>query len=185
MSLMQSLRTLSISGLASSDALAPLRERWLALDPRARPVIMWAAVALVIGIFWAYVYQPMQQSRTQNAARVATLKVALANMQNDAREIASLNSVAAASTSTPNTPSPRTVDSAALTAAFGAAFTVRADTGGQFRVESSRVRYADFVSRLDAAARQFRLNTASLTLSRLHAESDEVSVTLTLQPTAR
>jgi type II secretory pathway component PulM len=162
---------------ATPLSLQPLQQRWSSLDARARPIIAWSVLALFIGLVWAYLYQPMQQSRTQNAARIAAIQAQLASMRAQAEEIRSLNSVAAAS---PSTTTRTSADVASLTAVFGSAFTVRADVGGQYRIEAARIRYIDWLNALDNAMSRQPLKVTALNIKRLAADKDEVSVSMSV-----
>jgi type II secretory pathway component PulM len=156
----------------------PLRARWQQLDPRARPLIAVMTVLLVVGILWAYVYAPIQDSRVRNAERIAALQSQLATMRAQAEEVRALNAIPPAA----STNRAALADAASLTAVFGPAFTVR-NEAGQFRIEAARVRYVDWLAKTDEATQRFRVSVASVQIKRLPAaatSADEVSVSITL-----
>ncbi len=148
-------------------------QRWQALDVLARRIITVASIVLLIAIVWAYVYAPLQASRVSNANRIAALSAQRTIMQRQAAEIAVLKT-------TPDivaTRSQANADVAGLQALFGAAANIKADTGGQFRIDVSQMQYADWLDRVNQALTKFSLRVVLFDLDRDTADTNNAGDT--------
>ncbi len=64
-----------------ADRLAPLRQRYEALAPRERRLVLAAAAALALFLPWQLVWVPLQEAVASAEARAAQRRVELAQMQ--------------------------------------------------------------------------------------------------------
>lgn len=73
-----------------ADRLAPLRQRYEALAPRERRLVLAAAAALALFLPWQLVWVPLQEAVASAEARAAQRRVELAQMQRLAAEARTL-----------------------------------------------------------------------------------------------
>lgn len=86
-------------GAALADALAPLKARWTALQPRERVALAVAAVVVGLGLLWAVAVQPAWTTLREAPARLDALETDLQRMQRlagEARELKAAQPVSAA-----------------------------------------------------------------------------------------
>jgi type II secretory pathway component PulM len=162
----------------------PARSVWAKLSPSGQRAVGVASVLLALGLVWALVYEPLQQSRAKDTQRIAQLRADLAQMQALAAERQSLKSL-------PNLPtagaaaSTRRADVGSLQAELGAAFKVSLVTSGsgskanearaQYRVAVADVAYTELIDRLAAASQRYRLTTREMQLTRKSGSGQSVS----------
>ncbi len=171
----------------------PARQAWTQLSPSGQRAVAVASLLLGIGLLWAFVYQPLQQSRAKDTQRIAQLRADLAQMQALAAERQSLLGL-------PNLPvtgaagsatSARPADVGALQAELGPTFKVLlvpSDTAGgktnpqrtQFRVVVADVPYTELIDRVAAASQRYRLTTRDMALTRKAGTGQSVTGTITL-----
>jgi type II secretory pathway component PulM len=167
-----------------ADITALLRTRWHGLTERGRIAIVVAASLLSVGLFWALVYAPIQQSRLSNRAAIATNATQLALMRAQAAEVQQLRAMAPVAA----TSNRSLADTAGLSAIFGTTAAVSltaatAQTPAQFRVTLKDASFSSVIERLDAATLKYRLRVAGLELVRSPANPGSVSGEVLLQDT--
>jgi type II secretory pathway component PulM len=151
-----------------------LATRWQAMSRNGQRATAVALVLLAATLVWAFVYQPLQQSRERSARSIAKLNADFAAMQRDAAALTALRTTAPVAAAAPS----RAADVASLQGALGPRTTVSiAPPKDAVRVLSFRVvitdqPYVDWLDRTAAATRQYRLAIAGLTLTR---NGDKVS----------
>ena len=164
---------------ALPPSLQQWQARWRTL-PRTRQHVLLALVAMIVAALgWALVYAPLQTSRTQNGKRIVQLQQDLARMQQDAaayQQLKSLPPVVAATTNV------ALADVAGLEAVFGVGSKVSLNASGLFRIDSTAVRYRDWLGRLDQATARYRLNVRELDIRRGKDELFDISATLADKP---
>lgn len=159
--------TTTASG-AIGSAFTP---RWQALSPTGQRVISAVSALLMVGVVWALVYEPIQQSREKDRARITTLQTQLRHMQAQANEVQQLRTMAPVAA----TASLLLADVVQLQTVFGpqASVSLAANTKGAeqpvsmaFRISISQMPYATLVERLEQTSARFRLRVVSAALSR-------------------
>jgi type II secretory pathway component PulM len=147
--------------------------RWQRL-PRQRQLLLLALVTLLlIGIFWGYVFQPIQSSRNLNKARINVLQTQLATMQRDAEEVQKLKSLAPAATINTRTYAPNVK---AFEDIFGAGSKVSVTNSGEWQIDSTRIGYADWLDKTDQLIARYRLSVTNLNIKRLDSNTVETSI---------
>ncbi len=170
---------MNIRSLLSTEGVAaPLLTHWQTFSPQSRRIMLSAFAMLAVGLVWAFVYAPMQSSRKANAVRIANLISQQATMQRQAVELAALKSIAPVT-------SLRTkmlADKSALDGIFGAASKVDMTSNAEFRIVTARMRYVDWLDRVDQSLARFSLQITSLELKRLDGKIEggtEISAEIT------
>lgn len=170
--------------IAASSVGEAARRSWSGLSPSGQRAVTIAATALVIGLAWAFIYQPLQQARERDRQRITQLRAELAQMQTLARERQSLVSVPNLPTTAGSTGSAR-ASVASLQAALGPALKVSAagtsnNTRTRFNVIVSDVGYTDLIDRLSGVSQRYQLTALEMQLTRKAGSGQSVSGTLTL-----
>ncbi len=150
------------------------QSRWLSFAPHSRRTIIAAAALLVAGLLWAFVYVPLESSRFANQQRISKLETQHAVMQLEAAELAPLRTIAPVAGSRVQT----LADKNSLDTIFGATAKIDLSGNGQFRIVIPRMRYIDWLDRLDQTLARFRLRIVSMELNRI--DSADVAVDLLL-----
>jgi type II secretory pathway component PulM len=156
-----------------NTAIENFNYRWAAIPKPRQRLLIGITLLLIIGLSWAYIVQPMLASRVTNTKRIAVLQAQLANMQRDSNAIQSLQSIAPVADTNRKT----FADSQKLEAIFGVNTKVAAMNDGGFRIESTRVNYADWLTKVDSALSRYRLNIVALEIKTIDANSVDVSMT--------
>lgn len=68
---------------------------WVARSPRERAMIAWAGAAVVAVLLFAFVWLPMERTRTRLAQELPPLRASLAEMQAQADEVKALRALPA------------------------------------------------------------------------------------------
>lgn len=177
---------------AIANLAEPARQAWTKLSPQGQRAVSTASLLLALGLVWALVYEPLQQSRAKDSQRISQLRADLAQMQVLAAERQSLQSL-------PNVPttgtavSTRRADVGSLQAELGSAFKVSlmgadaasaktstAPARAQYRVIVNDIAYAELIDRLAAASQRYRLTTREMQLTRKAGSGQSVSGTVLL-----
>ncbi len=137
--------------------------RWQSFSEPSRRIILAATAVLLIGLFWAFIYQPLQTSRATDTKRIAALQTQLQTMQRQGAEIAALKSVAPVAASRGQI----LADKNSLDGIFGAAGRVEMTANATFRITTPRIRYADWLDGVDQALARFRLRIVSVDVKRV------------------
>jgi general secretion pathway protein M len=137
-------------------------QRWSILSARQRNVIVAGAVILSVALLFAYVWLPIQQSRSDNAARLPELRARLTEMQRQAEELQRVRAVAPAGASL------RPLDAQALRAAFsGSQVVVTALDRQRFRLAVADTGYAIWIDELNRLHAQSAVRVEEAALSAL------------------
>ncbi len=137
-------------------------QRWSILSRRQRSVIIAGTGILIVALLFAYVWLPLQHSRSDNAARLPELRAALAEMQRQAEELQRIRSVPPAAASL------RPLDAQALRGAFtGSQVVVTALDRQRFRLAVADTGYAAWIDELNRLQAQSAARVEEATLSGL------------------
>jgi general secretion pathway protein M len=137
-------------------------QRWSILSGRQRSVILVGAGILIVALLFAYVWLPLQHSRSENTARLPELRARLAEMQLQAEELQRIRAVPPAAASL------RPLDAQALRSAFsGSQVSVTALDRQRFRVATADTGYAIWIDELNRLQAQSAARVEEATLSAL------------------
>ena len=137
-------------------------QRWSVLSGRQRSVIAAGAAILIVALLFAYVWLPLQHSRSDNAARLPELRAALAGMQRQTEELQRIRAVPPAAASL------RPLDAQALRAAFtGSQVVVTALDRQRFGLAIADTGYAVWIDELNRLQAQSAARVEDATLSAL------------------
>lgn len=155
-----------------SNAMATIiTPRWQALSPAGQRMITAVSALLTVGVVWAMLYQPIQQSRERDRARIKSLQAQLQQMQDQANEVRQLRTMAPVAA----TASLLLADVVQLQTVFGPQANVSLATNAKgaeqpasiaFRVSISQMPYANLIERLEQTGLRFRLRVLSAALTR-------------------
>ncbi len=167
-------------GARTGDALAPVRQRWNALEPRQQRMIRIGGVLVLLVLAIAWLWLPAARERERLLARLPQMAAELAQMKQQAGEISQLvNS---------NAPAPVNrvpADSAQLQSLFGAAAKISIDRERGFRVVIARIAYAAWWDALAEAQSRHGLRMTALAMKAVAGGNREVSVEMVLTDPAR
>jgi general secretion pathway protein M len=153
-------------------------QRWSMLDRRQRSVIFAGSGILIVALLFAYVWLPLQNSRSDNAARLPELRARLAEMQRQSEELQRIRAVAPAAASL------RPLDAQALRSAFtGSQVSVTALDRQRFRLAAADTGYAVWIDDLNHLQTQSAARVEEATLSAL-AQPGRIRVEATLSASA-
>ncbi len=137
-------------------------QRWSILSGRQRTVILAGAGILIVALLFAYVWLPIQHSRSDNAARLPELRARLAEMQHQAEELQRIRAVPATAASL------RPLDAQALRSAFsGSQVSVTALDRQRFRLAAADTGYVIWIDELNRLQTQSAARVEEATLSAL------------------
>jgi type II secretory pathway component PulM len=156
-----------------NTAIENFNYRWAAIPKPRQRLLIGITLLLAVGLCWAYIVQPILTSRAANTKRISVLQAQLANMQRDSSAIQSLQSIAPVA----DTNRKIFADSQKLEAIFGVNTKVAAMNDGGFRIESTRVNYADWLTKVDNALSRYRLQIVALEIKTQDSNSVDVSLT--------
>lgn len=162
-----------------SPVVAPLQQRWHALEPRQQNWIRFGAIIVVLLLLIAYLWLPAERERQRLIAVLPQMSLQLDQMKLQAQEIAQLNA------STSAVPARTRADSAQLQALFGEGTRVSLDANRAFRVVIPKIAYAAWWDRVNDAQSRFPLRITTLSVQVLPGGNREVSVDMTLADTSR
>jgi general secretion pathway protein M len=153
-------------------------QRWSILSGRQRTVILAGAGILIVALLFAYVWLPLQHSRSDNAARLPELRARLAEMQRQAEELQRIRAVPPAAASL------RPLDAQALRSAFsGSQVSVTVLDRQRFRFATADTGYAIWIDELNRLQAQSAARVEEATLSAL-AQPGRIRVEVTFNAIA-
>lgn len=161
----------------ATSITAQLGARWAALDSRQQRLVQGGGALLVVVLFAALVWLPLERTHKQLAARLPALQTQHAAMQRDAEEVKRLRSLPATLT-TPGSAA-RAPDSNALRTLFPGA-EVTALGSGRYRIVLADGRFGAWLDGVRALNGQ--LVVAELTATRDPANAAKLRIEATLQP---
>lgn len=157
--------------------LQPQRERaqvfWRGLSPQGQRAIGLGSALLLVLLVWGFVVAPLQQSRVRNAAKISTLRVALAEMQRDAAEVAQIRAMP------PVTNANRALaDVNQLQQVFaGASVSMPTQSSGTaFRVQLAKADWPTLTTQIATATARYRLQVARMALRREGAGAENAQL---------
>ena len=128
-----------------ASPLAPLTARWAALNDRQRGLAIWGGAAMLVALFIALVWLPLNRAQRSLNERLPTLRAQHDALERDAEEVRRLKALPAAST----TVTSRQLDANGLRAAFVGA-DVTAIGSGRYRIVMTDGRFARWLDSMRA-----------------------------------
>ena len=175
-----------INQLANNEAIQRINNNWQALPRNRQRLLLLAFVALVIGLIWAYIYQPIQASRMANTTRINQLQMSLDQMRRDVMEITELSKLATTEQINPAAEAiekiiKQNADVAALESIFGVNSKVVRLQNGRFQITATNIQYVDWLGNVDTVISRYRVGIAAANITRV--ADGMVNATLTVNPT--
>ena len=166
-----------IKKINSNATFHQLNEKWQSLPIARQRMLIVAFAALLLGLMWALIYQPIQASRAANKQRIHSSQLALAQMQRDAAEFKALNTIAPVAEKNIKA----NIDNIRLEALFGSSSKVTSLANGDFQIVSNNLAYVDWLTKTDELISRYRVSIVEANIKR--AEGSLVNATLTLKAT--
>jgi type II secretory pathway component PulM len=157
-------------------ALSRLQSYWRGLDARSRLLLSVAIGALVIGLFWAFVWQPVTTKRAALLKRIPQLETALETMRAEAGEIRRITALPAVPTS--GNTSRVQADAAAMQSLFGTNASVSLNENRTLSVVIPGMAYGALLDRLEQTATRFRARVAGLSIKSIDAKNVRAEITI-------
>ncbi|MBL8510121.1 MAG: type II secretion system protein M [Betaproteobacteria bacterium] len=152
----------------------PLLQRWQRLAPRTQRLLLMGTLLLMIGLFWATVWQPASRQRASALQRLPVLQQQLQLMRQQALEVQRLRNLPPTTNASINR---NVADAESIQTLFGATAKVVRNQEG-LRVQIPATAYVAFLDHLDQALARFRLRMGRLSMRA--AADNTVSVDLLL-----
>jgi type II secretory pathway component PulM len=156
------------------NALTRFQSYWQGLDRRSRLTLSVAFGALVVGLFWAFVWQPVTTKRAALLTRIPQLEVDLQRMRAEAEEIKRINALPAIPVS--NTARVQ-ADATSLRALFGTTARVANENRGLV-VSIPSIGYGALLDRLEQTAARYRARVTALSIKSIGAENVSAELTI-------
>jgi type II secretory pathway component PulM len=156
------------------NAFARFQTYWRGLDRRSRLTLAVATGALVVGLFWAFVWQPVTAKRTALLTRIPQLEMDLQRMRAEADEIKRINALPAIATG--NTARTQ-ADVTSLQALFGTTARVTNNNRGLV-VTIPSISYGALLDRLEQTASRTRARVTTLSIKSISAENVSAELTI-------
>lgn len=151
---------------------APMVARWSALNDRQRRLAGIGSAALLLGLFVAFVWLPLDRAQRSLSDRLPALRAQHAILQRDAEDVRRLKALSPTATAAPN----RQPDANSLRTVFAGA-DVTAIGSGRYRVVLADGRFARWLDALRALNGQ--LVVAELSARR---DGDKLRIEAVLAP---
>ncbi len=137
---------------------------WQGLTNGARWILAMSGTALLLGVCFAYLWQPAVAGRRTLSTRIPVLQQSLATMQREAEEFKRINAMPAVVSNT----APRVAaDPTALQGAFGATAKITVNDNRSFTISMASIAYPALLDRMDLALARFRLRVVSLSINTI------------------
>lgn len=157
-------------------ALMRVQAYWQGLDTRSRWLMSIAIGALVLGLFWAFVWQPITTKRESLLKRIPQLETDLQTMRSAADEIKRINALPAIPIS--NTSARSQADVTSLQALFGTTAKVTLNDNRSASVVIPSIGYGALLDRLEQTATRFRARVSALSIKSIDAKSVSAEITI-------
>jgi len=148
---------------------------WMERSARERKQIGWALAVIVCGLVYMLLIGPALNGRAQLEKSLPELRLQAAELQNMAREAASLSAM----TATPAAPLTKEIIETTL-GSKGIKPQSVASTGDAFRIQLTAVSFAGLVEWLDEMQKNARLTVVEANIVA-QGQADIVNATLTLR----
>lgn len=158
------------------NAITRPQAYWQGLDARSRWLMSIAIGALVLGLFWAFVWQPVTTKRESLLKRIPQLETDLQTMRSAADEIKRINALPAIPSGNNTAQSAANVTS--LQALFGATAKVTLNENRSLSVIVPSISYSALLDRLEQTATRFRARVSTLSIKSIDAKSVSAEITI-------
>ncbi len=153
-------------------------ERWHRLTPRQRRLLQASVVVLLVGIFAAYVWLPLMQSKARLKEQLPQLQASLAALARDAADVKRLTAQPVPSTA----PTRRVLDAATARSLFGATATITVLEGGAMRIVTTDRAYAIWLDQLESLLAATQASVFSFSVKKI-GTAQQVSTEVILTAT--